>query len=1057
MTSLVLGVVGAGIGFLVGGPVGAQIGFLAGSLIGNLIDPPKIQGPRLNDLKLQAATYGKMIPFFWGTGRIAGNIIDQTDLEEHTQKSGGKGGPVTTNYTYSASFAILLGAARRFGEPAIRGILRIWADGRLIWDQATGEPCPCTVYLGDQTQLPDPTFEAIHGVGNVPAYLGRAYVVFSDYFLTDFGNRIPSFEFEVFTGSGFYPWQIAAGDPWHDGPFGSSVFSYVYEDGKIITVGSQAFGGYVNLYYSEWDLALNQIGSTVTTQILGVNVAAVYLGTKSLITVDASLTYRWATPDASGVFSLGTDISGTAGGGPGTVGGTLGVTMDGYCYSVTGTGPCTVNKYEEGGGLVATATVDATLSANDVAMGTSDTGDVYIVDQQPGTGLARMWKLDSDLNILKAWTSAELTPILLNMSEGCFTVYKDQLCFSNKTGPTTFTIRLVNIGAAPGYTLTDDAVHFMPDGVDGGRVLVLSGGIMLDIDAGVFSLDPPAEAVLLSTIVADLSDMTPLNGAYDVAELTDEVNWFVIAQQMPVRNALQLLRQGFFFDAVESDDVVKFRKRDLSIGSPAREIIAVPDDDLCAREFGQAAGDPLRTTRKKEQDLPRTVSINYIDIDTDYQIGTQSTPRQTTLSQQDVSIEMPIGFTATQALQKCWTLMTAEWVERETFEWATTRKWAYLEPTDVVYVRGRVIRIQTKTEQPNGVITWGGVLASPSLYNPAISSIYVQSAPGSGGGFVPPEPPGPKVATRMILMDLPLIDDTDFPNGFYAAIAPATSGSWTGAEIYESSDGGTTYASVASGTNADTIGSISSGALGNWTGGNNFDESNTFTVVLTSGTLSSASETAVLNGANMCAVGSAAGWEIIQFTTATMTAANTYTISGLLRGRRGTEWMQSAHVAAETFVLLPTTININGPYAELLSPRKFKGISFGQTLASVTAVDFTNNGVALLPYAPVALGGGWEENGDLSIRWLPRSRIGGTWLEGAEVTLSDPDLYQLNFYSDSTFTTQVFGDAATGNGYRFLEADIATYYGSPTPLQIYFEVAQLGSLGYGYFARGHAP
>ena len=157
-TQLALGVVGAGIGFFFGSP---QLGFVIGSLIGSLLDPPKTQGPRLGDTKLQKSSYGTEIPIFWGTGRVGGNVIDQTDLEEHEEKSSGKGGPENTEFTYSASFAILIGAARVFGEPAILGINKIWADARLIWDAATSsDPIPFTVYYGTEDQLTRPDFRS---------------------------------------------------------------------------------------------------------------------------------------------------------------------------------------------------------------------------------------------------------------------------------------------------------------------------------------------------------------------------------------------------------------------------------------------------------------------------------------------------------------------------------------------------------------------------------------------------------------------------------------------------------------------------------------------------------------------------------------------------------------------------------------------------------------------------------------------------------------------------------------------------------------------------------
>lgn len=50
--------------------------------------------------------------------------------------------------------------------------------------------------LATNSQNPDPTMEAVEGSGNVPAYRGLAYIVFSDFDLGASG-RVPFFSFQV--------------------------------------------------------------------------------------------------------------------------------------------------------------------------------------------------------------------------------------------------------------------------------------------------------------------------------------------------------------------------------------------------------------------------------------------------------------------------------------------------------------------------------------------------------------------------------------------------------------------------------------------------------------------------------------------------------------------------------------------------------------------------------------------------------------------------------------------------------------------------------------------
>ena len=127
----------------------------------------------------------------------------------------------------------------------IDGIRRIWADADLIYDasddetlQARWEDMPnpfdegfqasfdwframsaqldFEVYTGTEDQLADPTIEGYEGVGHVPGYRGLAYVVFPNFQLEKFGNRIPNFRFEVYRGAETVCGLYSAGhvEPW---------------------------------------------------------------------------------------------------------------------------------------------------------------------------------------------------------------------------------------------------------------------------------------------------------------------------------------------------------------------------------------------------------------------------------------------------------------------------------------------------------------------------------------------------------------------------------------------------------------------------------------------------------------------------------------------------------------------------------------------------------------------------------------------------------------------------------------------------------------------------
>ena len=208
MATLVLGAVGAAIGGSIGGGIlgisAVTIGGFIGSSLGGMVDSwivssltpgQRVEGQRLDSLRITSATEGAVLPRLYGRMRIGGNIVWATDFREEvntTTEGGGKGGGgpkvTTTEYLYSASFAVAL------CEGPITGIGRIWADGKVM--DLTG--VTWRWYPGDEAQSADPFIKAKMGANRTPAYRGTAYVVFEDLPLADYGNRLPQLSFEVF-------------------------------------------------------------------------------------------------------------------------------------------------------------------------------------------------------------------------------------------------------------------------------------------------------------------------------------------------------------------------------------------------------------------------------------------------------------------------------------------------------------------------------------------------------------------------------------------------------------------------------------------------------------------------------------------------------------------------------------------------------------------------------------------------------------------------------------------------------------------------------------------
>ena len=214
MADIVLPVVGATVGFVLGGPSGAVLGANIGSMAAGAFFPksqrvqlPTQEGPRLADLRAQTATYGNMIPKIYGIMRMAGNVIWSTNIKEvrvektstQTSSGGGKGGggSTTTSQT-NVTYEYFVTLAIAICEGPIDEIIRVWADSKVLTeDVLASAQGKYNIHLGSEEQLVDDIMAKYLPSGTIPAYRGMAYVVIEDFPLAQYGNRIPNFTFEV--------------------------------------------------------------------------------------------------------------------------------------------------------------------------------------------------------------------------------------------------------------------------------------------------------------------------------------------------------------------------------------------------------------------------------------------------------------------------------------------------------------------------------------------------------------------------------------------------------------------------------------------------------------------------------------------------------------------------------------------------------------------------------------------------------------------------------------------------------------------------------------------
>ena len=410
---------------------------------------------------------------------------------------------------------------------------------------------------------------------------------------------------------------------------------------------------------------------------------------------------------------------------------------------------------------------------------------------------------------------------------------------------------------------------------------------------------------------------------------------------------------------------------------------------------------PLSVFRAPDVDLPREVSITFYDLDRDYQSGTQRSQRSIGNPESVVGIEFPITFTADEAKKIADRALYEPYLQRITAQFSTSDQFEFLYPGDLVLIkianRYRPIRISRITRGANNVLEFEGFSDDQVVF---------------GGSTVGIEGVTPVNELRVTddsvgyLFNAPLIS-TDQKNSGYIATVDNPAAFYPGATLYYSIDDSEFNEAFVWNDKA-IIGSCTT-TLGSPPSTEDvIDMSSTVTVTLTKSTdtLDSVTDDELLNGANAAWVGRSDGsrGEIIQFKTATLVTPGTYTLSGLLRGRRATEHESTAHVASEKFVLLDVWADIDYSESDVNKSRFYKFVTNTVDPASVSSVSFTNTGEGGKARTVGNLTSFRDSSNDVTVSWIPRTRFFPPGLGYGPVDLVDPESYEVDI-TNSAYTT----------------------------------------------------
>jgi hypothetical protein len=260
-------------------------------------------------------------------------------------------------------------------------------------------------------------------------------------------------------------------------------------------------------------------------------------------------------------------------------------------------------------------------------------------------------------------------------------------------------------------------------------------------------------------------------------------------------------------------------------------------------------------------------------------------------------------------------------------------------------------------------------------------------------GFAPEQPADggralafasqPAGATEVLCLDLPpLPGEAPALPRLWLAAAGAAPG-WRRAPLAISRDGGFSYQAagmIGGGVQGVAASDLPPGCIAGW------DRFSSVDVELLSDAmwLQPASEAAVLAGANLALIGD----ELVQFAAADMLAPRRFRLSGLLRGRQGSEAAVAGHAGGERFVMIE-----RGALLAIDLPQE----SIGQTVlvrangsgdVNSRAVGALIGGGGLLPLSPAHLRVE-RVGGDVVASWVRRSRAGFGWPDFIDAPLAE--------------------------------------------------------------------
>lgn len=495
--------------------------------------------------------------------------------------------------------------------------------------------------------------------------------------------------------------------------------------------------------------------------------------------------------------------------------------------------------------------------------------------------------------------------------------------------------------------------------------------------------------------LADILKGLAVYAGYSLSEIEvdpaidDMVDGAIITEVTTFRSIIDPITALYRIDCIESDGKVKFKRKSLEYDTVDYTVL---DGECLLDNPTDIEGSTFVLRREEEQAIPERVQVRYIDKGLSYNwsmvMATRSREVITNDSETQITYQVPIIMTAEQAKLLGTRALWYGWSSRVSYSFRLPYRFLKIEPGDVGLVQAGGLEYKVKSVQVSYNNDFSLSITGTSFQSDEAVSVIA----GSPSGY--PQTIPTTLPPVMFVFDIPLLraqDDANFSSQFpvYFYTGPAkVNVTFTGAiaemgfNSTQLSDAGVNKIEsiVCKVINAPEV---DEGLIGT------LQEDVYLDVVPVSGDptlLESCTFDELLDGANVAAWGRTF-WEIIQFQTVEQISARRFRLSGILRGRRGSETGMSYHAPGDTLVLLKPSA---------IQAKKFTFADIGRTLfykaTSVTgskssAPQYQSlQGYAAYSWVPSAVHAERLIGGDqsLQVSWSRRSRTYGDLLDGGQ-------------------------------------------------------------------------